>query len=419
MGRPRKSPTYIISRQRNGKAVFYVDARKYHAVGGKVEALKAPDSRFATDNAELAMDLAAARLEELRQLALGRNVPGVSVRFSLESGVKAHLKKQADRQAVGLPWLEQAARHLARAIAYFGANCDPATIMPRHVESWDKALQLVPTRRHRGAGVEFLGPQTRRHHLNSLSRFFGFLAEEGAVSSGYNPVGDLKAKPKVKRTKARFLEVPAAGLFIHAAGELAPTRSHSIQFIQPLVAAFLYTGMRESELHQAYVEDFDFERELIEVRERDETGRLKTDEAARVIRFAPMLQQILAPYFAACGQGPEQLAFPSPDARNVQLYDTRKLLERVAKHAYDLAPTPKLQAAFCDATKLRTKVFRHTFCTARLQTLDNGKPIAVTTVVKEMGHTSLAMVEKVYGHLGTVRHRSDDVEYPCPPLPPR
>jgi hypothetical protein len=34
-----------------------------------------------------------------------------------------------------------------------------------------------------------------------------------------------------------------------------------------------------------------------------------------------------------------------------------------------------------------------------------------STVAKEMGHGGEAMVRKVYGHLGTVRHRAEVVEY--------
>lgn len=33
------------------------------------------------------------------------------------------------------------------------------------------------------------------------------------------------------------------------------------------------------------------------------------------------------------------------------------------------------------------------------------------TVSRELGHGSLQMVEKVYSHLGVVRHRSPAVEY--------
>jgi hypothetical protein len=46
-----------------------------------------------------------------------------------------------------------------------------------------------------------------------------------------------------------------------------------------------------------------------------------------------------------------------------------------------------------------------------LQTLDGGAPVSIYTVSRELGHTSPAMVQRVYAHLGTIRHRSEVVEY--------
>jgi hypothetical protein len=48
---------------------------------------------------------------------------------------------------------------------------------------------------------------------------------------------------------------------------------------------------------------------------------------------------------------------------------------------------------------------------ARLQTLDQGAAVSAYTVACEMGHSSMAMVEQVYSHLGTIRHRAEVVEY--------
>lgn len=56
-------------------------------------------------------------------------------------------------------------------------------------------------------------------------------------------------------------------------------------------------------------------------------------------------------------------------------------------------------------------MFRHTYTSARLQTLDGGAPVSPYTLSRELGHGSLQMVEKVYSHLGVVRHRSPAVEY--------
>ena len=56
-------------------------------------------------------------------------------------------------------------------------------------------------------------------------------------------------------------------------------------------------------------------------------------------------------------------------------------------------------------------MFRHTYCTAHVQSLDHSAPVSVYTVAKEMGHGDESMVRRVYGHLGEVRHRAEVVEY--------
>ena len=54
-------------------------------------------------------------------------------------------------------------------------------------------------------------------------------------------------------------------------------------------------------------------------------------------------------------------------------------------------------------------MFRHTYCAARLQTLDGGEAVSAYAVGKEMGHGGDARVRKVYGHLVQVRHRAEAV----------
>jgi integrase len=81
------------------------------------------------------------------------------------------------------------------------------------------------------------------------------------------------------------------------------------------------------------------------------------------------------------------------------LTDFRKLLDAVAVRAG------------WKPGEIRSKRFRHTYCAARLQTVDQGPPVSVYTVGQEMGHGGETMVRKVYGHLGQVRHRAETVEY--------
>jgi integrase len=60
---------------------------------------------------------------------------------------------------------------------------------------------------------------------------------------------------------------------------------------------------------------------------------------------------------------------------------------------------------------VRPYACRHTYTAARLQTLDRGHPVSPFTVARELGHGGDALIRRVYGHLGEVRHRSNVVEF--------
>jgi integrase len=81
------------------------------------------------------------------------------------------------------------------------------------------------------------------------------------------------------------------------------------------------------------------------------------------------------------------------------LAETRRLLDRIARRAG------------WKAGEIRHRIFRHTYVATRLQTLDRGAPVSLYIVSRELGHGSEDMVRRVYAHLGTVRHRSEVVEY--------
>ena len=79
--------------------------------------------------------------------------------------------------------------------------------------------------------------------------------------------------------------------------------------------------------------------------------------------------------------------------------DVRKQLDKVAG------------TAGWQPGEIRSRIFRHTYCAARLQTLDQGFPISTYTVARELGHGGDSLIKRVYGHLGTVRHRSENPEF--------
>jgi hypothetical protein len=95
-----------------------------------------------------------------------------------------------------------------------------------------------------------------------------------------------------------------------------------------------------------------------------------------------------------------RLLFPSfASGEEAPLRETRRLLDRIAGRIG------------WKRGEIRHRLFRHTYCAARLQTLDRGAPVSLYTVSRELGHGSEEMVRRVYSHLSTFRHRSDVVEY--------
>ncbi len=168
----------------------------------------------------------------------------------------------------------------------------------------------------------------------------------------------------------------------------------------PLLATFLLTGGRASEVTGLELDDVSLDRKTITFRP-NAWRCLKTAGSHRVVRLWPQLEEILGPYlhWRLLERG-GRLLFPSPWAdREQPIQDVRGLLDHIA-----------LRAGL-KAGELRTKMFRHTYCAARLQTLDRGAPVSTYTVAREMGHESEAMVRRVYVHLGEIRHRSEVVEY--------
>jgi integrase len=168
--------------------------------------------------------------------------------------------------------------------------------------------------------------------------------------------------------------------------------------IHPLVATFLLTGGRKAEVLGLEVKDVSFDRKTVTFRP-NERRSLKTRTSHRTVPLWPQLEEILRPYvFSATAPRGEGLLFPS-DRGGGMIWDLRKALDAIAR------------SAGWEAGEIRTRVFRHTYCATRLQTLDRGAPVSPWVVSREMGHGGRSLVDRVYGHLGDVRHRSETVEF--------
>jgi integrase len=395
-------------RDKDGVLRYYADLR---SLGGKQIALKASDDpqARATSDREVAEKLLADRINELiaQRNQTDRFDSGVDKRDvpRLKAFAASHLVAKAKAGKVAENWLERTEARLRLAVEFFGSDRALATIEVPDVQAWLDWLQERPGRR----GNQVLSGGALRHYVNAMSNLYRRAQAERVVPPGYNPVAAMLEKPTAKREEAHWLEVHEAALLLESARTYQPTnpwtpqngkpaeRDPTIPFMYALIATFMLTGGRKAEVLGLEVADINFARNTVTFRPHDHR-RLKTVTSHRTIPLQPQLKDILRAHIREMGIV-GGLLFPSPLQDGAMIVELRKQLDGVAERAG------------WKAGEIRTKAFRHTYCAARLQTLDGGAPISPFTVAREMGHGGMALVNRVYGHLGTVRHRSEHVEY--------
>lgn len=389
--------TRLKERHQGGTVRYYADFRDFDDVGGGYEALRPEGQGWATDDPDEAAQLLAARLAELEEKR-ARGLGPEEEHLTLRAFAKRYLQENPGR--VREAWLKDMKRCLRRAVAFFGRNVKLNEVRPSDVKRWIKKLERTPSPR---GGT--LAGSTIRAHLHALSGLYATAEEAELVPMGYNPVRAIRHKPSPARQEATWLEIHEAAALLEAARTYKPADNGSaLPFLYPLLATFLLTGGRRAEILGLEVDDVSFQRRIITF--RPNTWRpLKTRGSHRSVPLWPQLEEILREYLVwRAGALPvERLLFPSVSPRHGEaekmIKDVRKALDAIGE-----------RAGFEPGT-IRTKVFRHTYATARLQTLDHGAPVSVWTVAKELGHSSPSQVEQTYGHLGRVRHRSEVVEY--------
>jgi integrase len=443
------------------------DFRDFADVGGKREPLIPKGDAQATTDPDLAAALASGRLTGLRALRRRRQESGAVLAPSLAAFARDHLIAKKKAGKVTYQWLAATEGFFRRAIAFFGADRALDTIRPRDVRAYVEHLGSLdlrpprpnpPQRANRSSANGAAGPDRPRRtmtpysiraHLFALSNLYRRAQESEVVLLGYNPVAVLMDKPAIVRREAHWLEVHEAALYLEAAHRLPPlggTRldaeavarlrgeweagnrskralagAYGVSDVvvsrilrgqnarDPLddaalaysvVATFLLTGGRYREVLGLELDDVSFDRKTVTFRP-NRWRRLKTQTSWRVVPLWPQLEEILRVWvFGPRLELGGSLLFPSfASGQEGMLQETRRLLDRVA-----------LRAGW-KRGEIRHRLFRHTYCAARLQTLDRGAPVSLYTVSRELGHGSEEMVRRVYSHLGSVRHRAEVVEY--------
>ena len=397
---PRKRSSRIYWRTRGGERRAYGDFRDYADVGGKREPLVAEDQLVATSDPDVAVQLAARRLETLEAARRRLGLTGRHDTVTLGAYARDYLitKKHAGKTTDG--WLAACQVFLERAVAYFGADRPLDAIRVSDVRAWAAHVQTI-----KGTSGKHLGPETARRHLFALSNLYRFAAEEELVPPGFNPVAAFRDKPPRGQREATWLEVPDAALLLESARRMPTVQTPAGESIgadmaYPLVATFLLTGGRRAEVLGLELDDVSLDRKTVTFRSND-WRRLKNRRSHRVVPLWPQLEAILRVWiFGRRLEMPGRLLFPSfATGAEARLVEIRKVLDRAAERAG------------WQRGDFYTRALRHTYCAARLQTIDHGAPVTPYTVSRELGHGSLDMVERVYAHLGAVRHRSEAVEY--------
>lgn len=443
---PKKRTTRIYARRRGGQTRYYADFRDYSDVGGKREALIPAGSASATSDPDVAKKLAADRLGQLEKKRRGRDLLGIERESTLKKYAARHLREKAKAGKVVPETLALAEGHLRSAILFFGADRDLRSIAARDVARWLEHLAAVPNGRGQAcpecgvpasktaaAGnaddpllwncpvcleerdrfvrwrVPGLSDSTRRKYINDLSNLYRRAQSEGYVDTGYNPVSALMDKPTDPvATETDFLEVPDAALLLEAARLWKPDPSSDpFPHMYELLAAYLLTGGRKSEVLGLELDDISFDRRTVTFR-TNRWRRLKTPAANRTVPMHPQLEEILRPYVFGGNAPPGRLLFPSHrGARGAKRGASgEQMLGNFGQSLADIAARAGLEAS-----EVHPHMLRHTYASARIQTLDRGHPVSPWTVAKEMGHGGRALVDRIYGHLGEIRHRAEHVEY--------
>ncbi|MDE3001983.1 MAG: tyrosine-type recombinase/integrase [Gemmatimonadota bacterium] len=387
---------------RNGRA--YGDFRPYADVGGGREALAEPGKRWGTQNPEAALLLFEARLQELREERMHCLGAPRQLRTTLGKLASHHLVMKAKAGRTSDSHMFDLESRLRAAIAYFGEDRDPRSIVPNDVREWSDHLAAGGTRK----------PGTVRHYLNALSGLYGRAQEGLFVAPNYNPVSALQEKPTGRwKGEAKFFEVHEAALLLEGARVLQiQARTNATKGLYPLIATFLLTGGRFAEVAGLTVDDISFDRRLVRFRPNEHRG-LKTPTSVRAVPLWPQLRDILQVWiFGEDTSHTSGLLFPSE--RGAMIRDLRKSLDRLG------------ELCGLDPGKVRTRRFRHTYCSARLQTVqrivrpgadpdshDSWDYVEVSRfqVQKEMGHGGAQLVDRIYGHAQQNPHRSESVEY--------
>ncbi len=367
---------------------WYGDFRDFADVGGKREAMTPPGSQNPTEDRDEASVLAAQRLEELkdrRERGAGAANP------TLRDFGRRHLELKRVSRGRAESTVKRDAYSIQRLLEFFGESVTLSEISVERLSDYVAWRSVQPGRHGTGRTAN----QTILNELNALGNLFRRAVAE--KKAALNPVQLMVDRPSQTVGEAVWLECGEGARVISEALKLdgEPGGKRLIRCLGPIVATFLLTGGRKTEVFGLELRDVDFENERVHIRPNAWRG-LKRSRHKRSVPLWPQLEAILRPYAEGLGRD-SGLLFPAP-THGGMMDDVRWQLDKALERAKITKP-------------VNLHTFRHTYAAMRLQTTDNGQAVSPYTVMRELGHSSIGLIEKTYGHLLNVRHRADVVEY--------
>jgi integrase len=430
--RTRRDPDYMYERtsRRTGVAYWYGDFRRFADVGGRLEALIPAGSAIATSDQEEARLLYAERVKFYRAIRTGQQQAApVKVRVPRLGPVAVeHLlhKAQVRKAAKGtVERDEDSFKVLTRLLG----NVPISQITTTALFDYVQKRSQEPGTRHGTTTAN----QTIRNELHALSSLFQFAIDRGYVS--HNPVRRFASKPSKDDDEAFYLTELQAATLLDAAAELDaevqpaylasrwraqakrigdarcdptarelrsrarailphkpayPNLNKRTPFLEALIATFLYTGGRRTEVLGLLVRDVDFDNGLVHIRPNRHRG-LKKKRHQRAVRLWAPLAPILREHVARFALTQTDLLFAGRSGS--MLWHVNRPLDLCSR-----------QVNVAAGRRVTPHTLRHTFATMLLQTLvpTEAGGWAVRSsfeVAKQLGHTSSRLVDQVYGHL--------------------
>ncbi len=409
----RKAPSTNVAKRlktRNGR--YFLDLRD---LGKGREALIPEGQTYATKDELVAIALAGKRLEHLLQPERERYFRRNDLKRTATVGEFARewLEQARERAGEGFASARTLLRYQQAFEQAFAARdastacaLDQDTRIDRVTVSDVKRLIGV-LRKTKTRSGEFTSASSIHQIITGMQLVFDHAVDEGAVPPSHNPWRELRRqdRPSLPRqSRTDFLETYEAHALLLGCEDVEFTEIP----LQPLTSAYLHTGGRKAEILGLEVDDLDFRRKLVRI--VSNRWRPIKDNDERSIPMWPDFERDIRRHLET-GPRSTSLVFVGHGRTGEEQMITsyHKAFQR-AKWAAAARLGEALGAKFL-TKEINPRVFRVTYCSARLQTLDNDKPVASWTVEAEMGHDSGKMIKRVYGRIGEMRHRSAVVEY--------